>query len=229
MSEYFPEEKSLGGRVKVKLDLSNYPTITAFKTATGMDTSKLAKKVDLANLKFNLDKLNIDILNIVPLKLSNLKSKLDKLDVDKLVPVPVDLSKLNDLVKNDVIKKDVYNAKIKNIEDKIPDITHLATKTTLDVKINEVNGEICNITNLATNLSLKAKMNEFKGEIPNIINLATTSAVTAVEYKIPNVSKSKKLTITQKLMKLKRKLLAVIMINIVLLQNLIRLQEKFLI
>ena len=46
-----------------------------------------------------------------------MKNKVDKLDVDKLVPVPVDLSKLSDVVKNDVVKKDVYNAKIKNIED----------------------------------------------------------------------------------------------------------------
>ena len=49
-----------------------------------------------------------------------MKSKLDKLDVHKLVPIPVDLSKLSDAVKNDIVKKDVYNAKIKNIEDKIP-------------------------------------------------------------------------------------------------------------
>ena len=39
-----------------------------------------------------------------------MKSKVDKLDVDKLVPVPVDLSKLSDIVKNDVVKKDGYNA-----------------------------------------------------------------------------------------------------------------------
>ena len=42
-----------------------------------------------------------------------MKSKVNKLDVDKLLPVPVDLSKLSNVVKNDVIKKDVYNAKIK--------------------------------------------------------------------------------------------------------------------
>ena len=71
----------------------------------------------------------------VPSDLSNLKSKLDKLDVDKLVPVPVDLSKLSDVVKNDVVKKDVYNAKIKEIEGKIPDITNLATNTLLNAKI----------------------------------------------------------------------------------------------
>ena len=60
-------------------------------------------------------------------KLRKLKSKVDKLDklsVDKLLSVPVDLSKLSDVVKNDVVKKVVYNGKIKNIEDKIPDITN---------------------------------------------------------------------------------------------------------
>ena len=53
-----------------------------------------------------------------PANLSNLKSKVDKLDVYKLVLVPADLSKLSDVVKNDVVKKYVYNAKIKNIEEK---------------------------------------------------------------------------------------------------------------
>ena len=61
-----------------------------------------------------------------------------------------------------------------------------------------------------------------KGKIPNITDLAATNALTAVENEIPNVSNlDKKLTITQKLMKLKRKLLIMIMINILLLQNLI--------
>ena len=69
-----------------------------------------------------------------------MKSKVHKLDVDKLVRVPVDLSKLNDAVKNDVVKEDAYNAVIINIEDKVPDITNLATKTTLNAKINEAEG-----------------------------------------------------------------------------------------
>ena len=61
-----------------------------------------------------------------------MKSKVDKLDVDKLV----DLSKLSDVVKSDTVTKDVYNAKIKNIENKIPDITNLATTTAaLNAKI----------------------------------------------------------------------------------------------
>ena len=69
---------------------------------------------------------------------------------------------------------------MKNIKDKIPDITNLATKTTLNAKINEI-----------------------RGKIPSITNLATKTALNAVEYKIPSVSNLvKKLIITQKLMKL---------------------------
>ena len=67
--------------------------------------------------------------------------------------------------KNDVVKKDVYNAKIKNTDDKIPNITNLPTSTTLNAKINEV-----------------------KNKIHHIANIATTAAFTPVENKIPNVS-----------------------------------------
>ena len=63
-----------------------------------------------------------------------MKGKVDKLDFDILLPVPVDLSKLSDVLKNDVVKKDVYNAKVNNIEFKTPDIISLATKTTLNAK-----------------------------------------------------------------------------------------------
>ena len=120
--------------MKVELDLSNYAIKTDLKNATGIDASSFAKEVDLASLKSNVDKLDIDKLKNVPTNISNLKSKIDKLDVDKLLPVV--LSKLSDVAKNDVVKKDVYNAKIKYIEDKIPDITNLATKTTFKAKIN---------------------------------------------------------------------------------------------
>ena len=61
--------------------------------------------VDLASLKSNVDKLDIDKLKKVPTNLSNLKSKVGKLDIDKFVPVSVDLNKLIDVVKNDVVKK----------------------------------------------------------------------------------------------------------------------------
>ena len=163
MSEYFSEPKSSRGKVKVELDLSSYATKTDLKNATGDDTSSFAKKTDLASLKSDVDKLDIDKFKNVPTNLSSLKSKADELD--KLVPVPVDLSKLRDVVKNDVVKKDVYNDKIKNIEDKIPGITNLGTKTTLSAAINKV-----------------------AGEIPNVNNLAATSVLTSIENKIPSVS-----------------------------------------
>ena len=107
----------------------------------------------------------------VSTNLSNLKSKADKLDVGKLVPVPADLSKLSDAVKNNIIKKDVYNAKIKTIEDKLPDITNLTINASLNPKINEVKGEIPNITNLVV-----------------LLTTTTTTALTGVENEMPNVS-----------------------------------------
>ena len=94
----------------------------------------------------------------VPYGLSNLKNKIDKLDVNKLVPVPLDLRKLSDVVKNDVVKKEIYNAKIKNIEDKIPDIINLSTNTTLNAKINEAKNEITSITNVVATTALNAKI-----------------------------------------------------------------------
>ena len=94
-----------------------------------------------------------------------------------LLHVPVDLSKISYIVRNNNVKKDVYNTKFKNIEDKIPDITKLATNTSLNAKINEV-----------------------KCQITSINNLATTTVLTSVENKIPNVSNLvEKLTITLKL------------------------------
>ena len=62
MSEYFPEPKSFGGRVKVELDLSNYATKTDLENATGVDTLSFAKNIDLAYLKSDVDKSYIDKL-----------------------------------------------------------------------------------------------------------------------------------------------------------------------
>ena len=160
MTEYFPEPKSSGGRVKFELDLSNYATKVDLKYATGVDTSKFAKKVHVAILKSDVDKLDTGKLKNIPTNLRNLKSKVDKLDVDKLLPVPVDLSELSDAVKNDVVKKDLYNAKIKDIEDNIPRC------------------EIPSITNLTTTSALNAKINEVKSKIPNVTNLANATALT---------------------------------------------------
>ena len=140
--------------MKVELDLSNYGTKADLKNVTGVDTSKFTKKLDLANLRSDVDKVGIDKLKNVPTNSSNLKNQVDKLDVDKLVPA--DLSELSDVVKSDVVKKDVYNAKIKHIEDKVPHITTLGTNTTLNDKRNQVKNKIPNISNLVK------KRNNFK-------------------------------------------------------------------
>ena len=74
MIDYFPELKSLEGKVKVELDLSTYAAKTDLKNATWIDTSSFAKEVVLASLKSNVDKLGIDKLKNVPTNSSNLKS-----------------------------------------------------------------------------------------------------------------------------------------------------------
>ena len=87
MSQYFPKPyEPFGGDVNVKVDLSNFATKADIKNISHVDTSSFALKTNLANLK----------------------SKVGKLNIDKLAPVPTDLRKLSN-VKNDVIKKDVYN------------------------------------------------------------------------------------------------------------------------
>ena len=71
----------------IKVDLSNYATKTDIKNILHIDTSSFALKLNLASLK----------------------KEVDKLDIDKLVPVPVGLCKQSDAVKNDAIKKTVYD------------------------------------------------------------------------------------------------------------------------
>ena len=84
MSKYFPEPfEPFGGDINIKVDLSNYATKADIKNISHVDTSSFALKTNLANLK----------------------TEVDKLDIDKLATVPVDLSKLSNVVKNDVVKK----------------------------------------------------------------------------------------------------------------------------
>ena len=105
MSEYFPKPKSRGEKVKVELDLSNYATKAELKNAAGVDLSKFAKKVDLASLKSEVDKLHINKLEKVSTSLNSWKNKVDKLEVDKLVPVLIDLIKLSDVIKMVLLKR----------------------------------------------------------------------------------------------------------------------------
>ena len=143
MVECFPKPKSLEANVKVELDLSNYATKADLKNATGVDTSDFAKKTDLANLKSDVDKLDIDKLKNVPSNLSNLKSKVDKLDIGKLETTPVDLSKLSNVVKNDVIKKTEYNELVKIVNNiNATDTSDLVKEIDYNAKINEIKNKI---------------------------------------------------------------------------------------
>ena len=82
MSQHFPKtyERSRGD-INVKVDLSNYATITDFKNVPHIDVSSFALKSNLADLK----------------------TEVDKIDADKLKTVPVDLANLSNVLKNDVV------------------------------------------------------------------------------------------------------------------------------
>ena len=114
MNQYFPKPyEPFGGDINVKVDLANYETKTDTKNISHVDTSSFTLKSNLASLKTEVAKLDINQLKSLPNNLNNLKSKVDKLDIDKLTPVLVDLSKLNNVVKNEFVKKTEYNPKIK--------------------------------------------------------------------------------------------------------------------
>ena len=122
MSQYFPKQTSHEENIKVEIDLSNYATKKDINDITHVDTSNFALKTNLANLK----------------------TEVDKLDIDKLVPIPNDLSKLSN-VKNDVVKKVDYNksvAKVNNIDtsDFVLKTTYITDKTELENKIPNTNG-----------------------------------------------------------------------------------------
>ena len=151
MSQYFPKPyEPFDGDINVRVDLPNYATKTDIRNISHVDTSAFALKSNLASLK----------------------TEVDKLDIDKLVPVPVDLSNLIDRVKNDVVKKTAYDklvAKVTSIgtsrfilktkydtekseiENKIPDTGGLVKKTDYNAKISEIEGKIASIGGLATN------------------------------------------------------------------------------
>ena len=148
--------------------------------------------------------------------LPSLKTEVDKLDINKLVPVPVYLSKLNDAVKNDVVKNIVYDklvAKVHNI-----DASDFVLKTNYNTDITKLENKIPDVTDFVK----QAKLTELENKVPDVSNLATKVALTATENKIPSVSNLvNKADITLKLQKLKTNLIIIIMINILLLQSLI--------
>ena len=138
MSTYYPPYKSSSNNIKVKLDLTNYATKTDLKNITHTDDSSFASKTNLAVLK----------------------TEVDKIDADKLKTVPDDLAKLTNVVQNDVVKKTDFSAdnyvtrtkfstdtnplddKIDKVDKKIPDVSNLASKSSVTVLIRDLNDRI---------------------------------------------------------------------------------------
>ena len=196
-SQYFPSYNNSSKSIKVELDLSNYATKGDVKNITHVDVSSYALKTNL----------------------SSLKTEVDKIDTDKLKPVPDDLTKLSNVVENDVVKKTIYNTlknkvdaidtsifvtrtkfsidtnglddKLDKVEKKIPDISGLATKSSVTRLITEqgdyidkVKKKIPDISGLAS----KTELADVENKIPDVSGLATFSALTAVENKIPDIT-----------------------------------------
>ena len=160
MSQHFPKPyEPSGGDINVKNNLSNYATKAHIKNISPVDTSSFTLKKNLANLK----------------------TEVDKLDIDKLAPVPVDLNKLSDVVKNDVVKKDVYNklvAKVDNI-----DTRGFVLKTKYDTDKFKLENKIPDTSGLLKKAGYDSKISEIEDRIPDVSGLATKTALTTVKNK----------------------------------------------
>ena len=171
MSQYFSPYGSSRRNIKVELDLSNYAARSDLDNITHTDTSNFALKTNLASLK----------------------TEVDKLDIDKLTPVPIDFAKLSNVVKNDVVKKTEYDKLVTKVDN--IDTAGFVLKTKyenvgaeLEKKISDVDKKVPDTSNLVQKTDLNAKITEVEGKIPSITGLATNSALTAVENKIPDVT-----------------------------------------
>ena len=159
MSTYYPPYKSSSSNIKVELDLTNYATKTDLKNITHTDVSSFASKTNLAALKTEVDKIN----------------------VDKLKTIPDDLAKLSNVVKNEVVKKtDTLDDKI---DKKIPDASGLATKSSVTILVKNLDDRIDKLkindyakkTSL-TNYMITSTFNSKSTKLENKIKDAVTKA-----------------------------------------------------
>ena len=154
MSIYYPPYKSSGNNVKVELDLTNYATKTDLKNITHVDVSNFASKTNLAALK----------------------SEVDKIDVDKLKTTPTDLAKLTNAVENDLVKKTDYNTKVTSIESQIARVTKNTVDNLADIKkLKAV--DTSNFASDAT--TLENKIDTIDKKIPDISGLASKTSLTS--------------------------------------------------
>ena len=183
MGQYFRKPyEPFGGNISIKVDLANYATKIDIKNILHIHTSSFALKSNLACLK----------------------TEVDKLDIDKLVPISVDLGKLSDLIKNDAVKKAVYDKLVEKVNN--IDTSRFVLKIKNDLDKVELENKIPDTIEVVKKLDYNSKSTEITYKIPNISGLATKATLTAVENKMPIISSLvKKQIATQKLLKLKKK------------------------
>ena len=135
MSQYFPNPyEPFGGDINMNVDLSNYVTKTDLKNILHIDVRSYSLKSNLASLK----------------------TEVVKLDIDKLTPVPNDLAKLSNVVKNDVVKKTEYGKLVNKVND--IDTTNFVSinkyeksGSDFEDKINKIDQEISDVSDLVKN------------------------------------------------------------------------------
>ena len=170
-SQYFPPYGSTNN-IKVELDLANYATKDDVKNITHVEVSSYATKTNLAALK----------------------SEVDKIDVDKLKTTPTDLAKLSNLVKNDVVKKTDHNTKVTSIENQIAGVIKNALDSLADItKLNTVDtSNFVLKTKLTTDVNtLETKIDTVDKKIPDRSGLTTKTGLTSY---LPSATFNSKVT-----------------------------------
>ena len=139
---YYPPYNNSSNNIKVELDLSNHATKDDVKNITHVDVSSFASKTNLAALK----------------------TEVDKIDTDKLKTTPADLAKLTNAIKNDVVKKTDYNAKVTSTEAQITGIT----KNTVD-NLNDITKlKAFDTNNFVTRTKFSADTNSLDDKIDGV-------------------------------------------------------------
>ena len=155
---YYPPYKSSSNNIKVKLDLTNYATKTDVNNVTHVDVSSFASKTNLAALK----------------------TEVDKIDVDKLKTTPVDLAKLTNAVKNYLVKKTVHNTKVTSIETQIAGLTKNTVDNLADItrlKAIDTNSFVTRTKFSADTNALDDKIDGVEKNPPDISGLATKTSL----------------------------------------------------
>ena len=198
MTTYYPPYKSSSNNVKVELDLSNYATKTDLKNITHVDVSSFASKTNLAALKTEVDNIDADKLKTTPTDLAKLTNAIEhdvvkktdynakvtsiesqivgvtKNTVDNLA----DITKLEAIDTNSFVTRTKLSAdanalddKIDGVEKKIPDISGLATKTSLNdyLKTLTFNSKVTEVENKIKDADIIAKGAATKASILEVI------------------------------------------------------------